>query len=70
MITANAFVALESLLWHNEIIKITKETELTEKEDRSVIKLNFLCDSQIIWVFWRHCWAKTVSVIYSHLYRH
>jgi len=44
----SAFVTLELLFQHDETIEITKETEFTEKEDRSVIELNFLCDSQTI----------------------
>jgi len=47
-VTANAFVTLESLFQHDETIEITKKTELAEKEDRNVIELNFLCDSQTI----------------------
>jgi len=50
----NAFVTFRSLFQHNETIEITKETELAEKEDRSVIELNFLCDFQTIQVFQRH----------------
>jgi len=48
MITTNAFVALESLFQHDKTIEIMRETKLTEKEDRSVLELNFLCDFQII----------------------
>jgi len=55
MIMINTFVTLESLFWHDETIEIMRETELAEKEDESVTELNFLCDSQMIWVFQRHC---------------
>jgi len=48
MITMSAFVTLELLFQHDETIEIMRETKLTEKEDKSVTELNFLCDSQII----------------------
>jgi len=48
MITANTFITLESLFEHDETIKITKKTELTEKQNRNITELNFLCDSQMI----------------------
>jgi len=50
----SAFITLESFFQHDETIEITKETELAEKEDRSVTELNFLCDFQTIQVFQRH----------------
>jgi len=51
MITASAFITLRLFLQHDETIEIMKKTELAEKEDRSIIELNFLCDSQTIQVF-------------------